>query len=121
MGYRKLLKDYISHVEAVVGTDMIDLAALTNALSKRDIGELRSMSAELKRESFMHSLPADHDHTVKQMLENGSLQLADLRLLTGINAAAPGGEDSLTDGQFQMFVQMLLDEARSADKAANSE
>ncbi len=113
MGYRKLLKEYISHVEAIVGVDLIDIAALTNALSKRDIGELRSMSAELKRESFMHGLPANHNHTVRRMLDEGTLNFQQLKLLTGIDPAAHSGDDGLSDERFERFVKMLLQEAEA--------
>ncbi|MEM9620309.1 MAG: hypothetical protein AAF993_01585 [Pseudomonadota bacterium] len=112
MGYRKLLKDYMQHVEAIVGVDLVELAALTNALNKRDLGELRTMSAELSRESFMERLPTDQNHIVHDMLQHGTLQLSDLPLLNGINAAPQGNEVSLSDEQFQQFVHLLLNEAK---------
>ncbi|XOV82461.1 MAG: hypothetical protein ACFHXK_16570 [bacterium] len=52
MGYRKLLKGYLAHVNSIVGSDLVDLAARTQALKPREIGELRSIAAELAREGF---------------------------------------------------------------------
>ena len=50
MGYRKLLKGYLAHVNDTVGSDLVELAAQKNAFKPRDLGELRSIAAELKRE-----------------------------------------------------------------------
>ncbi|MCR9259618.1 MAG: hypothetical protein NXH95_07835 [Pseudomonadaceae bacterium] len=50
MGYRKLLKGYLAHVNDTVGSDLVELAAQKDAFKPRDLGELRSIAAELKRE-----------------------------------------------------------------------
>ncbi len=107
MGYRRLLKDYISHVEAIVGVDLIDIAALTNALNKRDIGELRTVTAELKRESFMHGLSTDHNHTIKRLLDEGKLTYPDLKHLTGIEPASDP-DDELTDERLERMIEVIL-------------
>lgn len=51
MGYRKLLKGYLAHVNDTIGSDLVELAAQKNAFKPRDLGELRSIAAELKREA----------------------------------------------------------------------
>ncbi|MEE4280584.1 MAG: hypothetical protein V2I41_01485 [Pseudomonadales bacterium] len=51
MGYRKLLKGYLAHVNDTIGSDLVELAAQKNAFKPRDLGELRSVAAELKREA----------------------------------------------------------------------
>ncbi len=50
MGYRKLLKGYLAHVNDTIGSDLVELAVQKNAFKPRDLGELRSLAAELKRE-----------------------------------------------------------------------
>ena len=78
MGYRKLLKDYMSHIEAVTGSDFVELASLTNALDKRELGELRTIAAELKRERFNPEASANRDHVVRELLEQGHISLQQL-------------------------------------------
>lgn len=50
MGYRALLKRYLLHVETLAGDTYIEADASEPVLSKRDLGELRTIAAELKRE-----------------------------------------------------------------------
>lgn len=87
MGYRKLLKDYIAHVRDVTGSDLIELAYYAQVLSKRDIGELRAIAAELRRESHEYEENQNYDHLVRELVERGALDLAaldDLPRLTSI-------------------------------------
>ena len=66
MGYRRLLKDYMRHIESAIGSDFVELASLTNALGKREIGELRALAAELRRESFTSTPSNNYNHLVQQ-------------------------------------------------------
>ena len=85
MGYRKLLKDYITHVAQVTGTDLVELGALTNSFNKRDLGELRTIAAELKRESFEAPTNLNHNHLVHQLLAVGQVTLEDLEAVSGVD------------------------------------
>lgn len=49
MGYRTLLKRYIQHVELAVGDNFIESEVAESELTTRDIGELRTLAAELRR------------------------------------------------------------------------
>ena len=65
MGYRKLLKGYLAHVNDTVGSDLVELAAQKKVFRPRDLGELRSIVAELKRENC-EALEGD------QVVDNGT-------------------------------------------------
>lgn len=52
MGYRALLKKYIRHLEIVAGDNYIESAVNEPVLSKREMGELRTLSAEINRDAF---------------------------------------------------------------------
>lgn len=88
MGYRKLLKAYMSHVKQVTGCDFVQLAVLTEALSGREIGELRSIAAEIRRES--HAVPDvdNHNNIAAQLLANDELSLDQLAGLSGMELLA---------------------------------
>jgi hypothetical protein len=51
MGYRALLKNYIRHLKQVAGDHFINGPTPSEALSKRDLAELRLLAAELEREA----------------------------------------------------------------------
>jgi len=42
----------MAHVERLLGTPLVESAAAVKNFSKRDLGELRAMAAELSREAF---------------------------------------------------------------------
>lgn len=51
MGYRELLKNYMRHLELVAGDNFVETACGEPVLSKRDLGELRTLAAELARDA----------------------------------------------------------------------
>jgi hypothetical protein len=55
MGYRELLKSYMAQLRAVLGSDYVEELGKKTRLTKREIGELRTISAELTRESFVNA------------------------------------------------------------------
>lgn len=55
MGYRELLKSYMAQLRAVLGSDYVEELGKQTRLTKREIGELRTISAELTRESFVNA------------------------------------------------------------------
>jgi hypothetical protein len=52
MGYRELLKSYIRHLELVAGENFIEREASEPVLNKRDLGELRTLAAEIQRDAY---------------------------------------------------------------------
>ena len=52
MGYRALLKQYMAQLKKLHGDDFIEKIEHTGRFSKRDLGELRAISAELHREAL---------------------------------------------------------------------
>ncbi len=85
MGYRKLLKDYMTHVSQVTGVDLVELGALTNAFNRRDLGELRTIAAEMKRESFDTEAAINHNPIVRKLLTEGRITLEELEAVSGVD------------------------------------
>lgn len=52
MGYRELLKNYIRHLELVAGDNYIEHESNEPLLNKRDLGELRTLAAEIHRDAY---------------------------------------------------------------------
>ncbi len=52
MGYRELLKSYIRHLELVAGENFIERVNSEPVLNKRDLGELRTLAAEIHRDAY---------------------------------------------------------------------
>lgn len=52
MGYRELLKTYIRHLELVAGDNFIEHPTREPVLSRRDLGELRTLAAEIHRDFY---------------------------------------------------------------------
>lgn len=96
MGYRTLLKEYIAHIHQVTGSDLVELGALTNAFDKRSLGELRSIRAELKRESYSSRDTGNANHLVYELLASGQLTIEDLASIVGLDAPPSGQHEQLT-------------------------
>ncbi len=119
MGYRRLLKSYMHHVNAVLGTDLVELAAMTNALHKRDVGELRTVAAELKRASFDESAGATYDHVVREMLQAGQIRVEQLAAIEGLEVGAD--DETLSDDMFRRILITLLEFSEPANAEADAE
>ncbi len=119
MGYRKLLKGYMHHVNAVLGSDLVELAAMTNALNKRDIGELRAIAAELRRDSFSDQQENNYDHVVHEMLQDGQIKVDQLAGIDGLEV----GDDNemLSPEAFRRILLTLLELASSDNDAAEND
>lgn len=52
MGYRELLKKYIRHLELCAGDNYIEAENREPILSKRDLGELRTLAGEIARDAY---------------------------------------------------------------------
>lgn len=107
MGYRRLLKDYMRHIETTIGSDVVELASLTSALGKRDIGELRAIAAELRRESYTSTPNSNYNHLVRKLLQQGRINLEQLSNIEGIDPA--NSDEVLTDETFQRILLTLIE------------
>ena len=76
MGYRRLLKDYIRHVEAHTGAHLVDLAQHTPDFTARDVGELQALAAEIRRESYDDEIVIDYDRLLVTTLAHYGLTLS---------------------------------------------
>lgn len=93
MGYRELLKKYVRFLEVNVGDNYIEAVpdAAEPILSERDLGELRTIAAEIFREA--HAAPE------KARVENPNYRLRILLNRHGISidqAASIAGVDAAT-------------------------
>ena len=81
MGYRRLLKDYIRHVETLTGSHLIDLAEPTQRFTGRGIGELKALAAEIRREAFSDDAvdSMDYDRLLVEVLAHFGLTIDFLR------------------------------------------
>lgn len=113
MGYRRLLKDYMRHIESAIGSDFVELASLTNALGKREIGELRALAAELRRESFTSTPSNNYNHLVHELLAEGRITLDQLDSIEGIEPATDS--EDLPEEVFRRILLTITDLADSSD------
>ena len=61
MGYRVLLKRYMQELRRTTGTDYVQQIIDAETLSKREVGELRSIAAELTRETILRQYEERQD------------------------------------------------------------
>lgn len=106
MGYRKLLKQYMAHVREVYGSDAIELAAMTNALTKRELGELRTLTAEINREAFEHAQVPNRNAIVRKLLTEGIIELDQLDLVNGIDVGPDSSQ--ISDEAFERVLITLI-------------
>ncbi len=107
MGYRQLLKKYMAHVDALIGNDLVEIAAITNALNKRELGELRALVAELHRDSFSQASTNQYQKIICSMVASGTIKLEQLGRIRGIEA---GNESELIpEDQFRRIVASLAE------------
>ena len=108
MGYRTLLASYMHHVEGILGTNLVEVAAMTSAVNERDLGELRSIAAQLRRESFERGTDNDFNRVVHQLLAEHALSLEDLAQIEGFNPGKPG-QESVTPEEFSRILLNLVE------------
>lgn len=106
------------HIDAAIGTDLVELATLTNAMGKRDIGELRAIAAELKRESFTNSPKWNYNHMVHTLLLQGKITIDQLGNIEGID---PGDDnEALPEETFQRILLTLVDYSAAAKQSSEN-
>ncbi len=84
MGYRELLKNYIRHLELVTGDNFIEQETPEPVLDKRELGELRTLSAEIHRDAYRAgdlSRVKNYNHRLRVLMNRHALpadQVAEL-------------------------------------------
>ena len=115
MGYRELLKKYVRFLEVNVGDNYIEAVpgAAEPILSDRDLGELRTIAAEIFRES--------HAEPERARVENCNYRLRILLNRYGISveqAASIASVDSATIRRWRTHPRSRRYLAMSADEFA---
>lgn len=87
MGYRELLKSYIRHLELVAGDNFIEEPTREPVLGKRDLGELRTLSAELRRDAYRAadvSRVKNYNHRLRVLMNRHALSADRVAELVGV-------------------------------------
>lgn len=119
MGYRELLKNYIRHLELVAGDNFIDTETSEPVLGRRDLGELRALSAEICRDAYTGDdlgRIANFNYRLRVMINRHALTVAQVAELVEVPAATvrrwrtnPGSENYqvMTEREFARFETAL--------------
>ncbi len=87
MGYRELLKNYIRHLELVAGDNFIEHDTNEPVLGKRDLGELRTLAAEIHREAYRAaevSRVENYNYRLRVLMNRHALTADQVADLTGV-------------------------------------
>jgi hypothetical protein len=123
MGYRELLKKYLCFVETHTGDNFFDAIASSTdqALSRRDLAELRSLSAEMHREAeeSPHFTPdPSFNHKLRLLCVCYSLPANDVAKMAGVSVevvhrwrTSPRSAHylSMSKEEFRHFERQLID------------
>lgn len=88
MGYRELLKNYIRHLELVAGDNYIELETNEPVLNKRDLGELRTLAAEIHRDAYRAaevSRVDNYNYRLRVLMNRHALTAEQVAALTGVD------------------------------------
>lgn len=87
MGYRELLKNYIRHLELIAGDNFIEQETSEPVLNKRDLGELRTLAAEIQRDAYRAaeiSRVDNYNYRLRVMMNRHALTADLVAHLTGV-------------------------------------
>lgn len=89
MGYRTLLKRYIQHVELAVGDNFIETGVPESELTVRDVGELRTIAAELRRveRALRAESTRNPNQRLRLLMSRYALDNAELAAISGVSEA----------------------------------
>jgi len=119
MGYRALLKKYIRHLEIVAGDNYIESPVNEPVLSKREMGELRTLSAEINRDAFQAaevSRVENYNYRLRVLMNRYALTPDKVAELCGTNPVvvrrwrtSPASDryQSMTETEFARFEEAL--------------
>jgi hypothetical protein len=119
MGYRELLKTYIRHLELVVGDNFIEQQCNEPVLNKRDLGELRTLAAEIHRDAYRAvevTRVETYNYRLRVLMNRHALSADQVAEITGIPRTAvqswrtnPASKryQPMTEGEFARFETAL--------------
>lgn len=119
MGYRELIKSYIRHLELVAGDNYIEQACNEAVLNKRDLGELRTLAAEVQRSAYRADEVArveNYNHRLRVLMNRHALTADQVAELTEMPRATvrrwrtnPGSDryQRMTESEFTRFESAL--------------
>ncbi len=90
MGYRELLKNYIRHLELIAGDNFIEQDSSEPVLNKRDLGELRTLAAEIQRDAYSAaeiSRVDNYNYRLRVMMNRHALTADLVAHLMGVEVA----------------------------------
>ncbi|MEQ8858562.1 MAG: hypothetical protein RIC56_07940 [Pseudomonadales bacterium] len=90
MGYRELLKNYIRHLELVAGDNFIETNGNEPVLNKRDLGELRTLAAEVHRDAYIASeviRVENYNYRLRVLMNRHALNADQVAELSGVPTA----------------------------------
>jgi hypothetical protein len=119
MGYRELLKSYIRHLELVTGDNFIEQEGSEPVLNKRDLGELRTLAAEIHRDAYRAaeiSRVENYNYRLRVLMNRHALSAGQVAELIGAPRAlvrswrtnpASDGYRAMTEAEFTRFESAL--------------
>lgn len=90
MGYRALLKNFIRHLELVAGDNFIETPANEPVLTNREMGELRTLCAEIHRDAFQAAevnRVENYNYRLRVLMNRYALSAERVAALTGVEPA----------------------------------
>ena len=87
MGYRELIKRYIRHLELVTGDNFVEASANERVLTDRDLGELRTLSAEILRDAHLaHEAGrvVNYNYRLRLLMNRYALEVEDVARLCDV-------------------------------------
>jgi hypothetical protein len=119
MGYRELLKKYIRHLELTAGDNYIEISVREPLLNKRDLGELRTLAAEIARDAYKgDEAPRieNFNHRLRVLMNRYALTAEQVAELLDTNVdriqawrTTPSSDRyrAMSEGEFTAFEQAL--------------
>ena len=119
MGYRELLKKYIHHLEIAAGDNFIESESLEPVLSKRDLGELRTLAGEIARDAYTGedlNRVDNYNYRLRVLMNRYALTVADVAALVNKSTdavrcwrTAPKSKryQPMTEAEFHRFEDAL--------------
>ena len=119
MGYRRLLKSYLQHVDQLIGSTLIETVIESALFCKRDLGELSGIAAEVARENANRDRPPEVDYgaLLVEVIRGNALTVEEVADLSQMKTATlnqwcygetEGGIAPLTDKEFSQILFAVL-------------
>lgn len=86
MGYRRLLKNYLQHVDQLLGSTLVETVSESELFTKRDLGELKNIAAEMTREKANRESATNMDvgAMLVEVIRGAGLTVEEVAYLTNV-------------------------------------